>query len=97
MKKSQLRNIIRESIKELMTEQTTTYYTLSTLQDAINDINAGQQVDFRYAVCIDQATNNGYFDNSGGTWSGNQSGCSSMMLANASVNDLTTPLSGLNI
>ena len=96
-KKAQLRKLTREAIKQLMTEQMGTTYTMSTIQDAINDINAGQQVNFRYAVCLDQATDNNYFDNSGGTWSGNQSGCSSMMLANASVNALTTPLVGLNV
>ena len=81
MKKSQLRKIIRESIKQLMKEQSV-QYTMSNIQDAIT----AAPVDFRYAVCQSEAAAANY-------WTGTSTGCFTMTMPNASAQQLQSPLS----
>jgi hypothetical protein len=80
MKKPQLRNIIRESIKGLMKEQSV-QYTMSNIQDAIT----AAPVDFKYTVCREEAVAAGYWTSTGNT------GCFYVTLPNASAQQLQTP------
>jgi hypothetical protein len=80
MKKSHLRNIIRESIKQLMTEQSV-QYTMSNIQDAIT----AAPVDFTYAVCQAEAQAANY-------WTSTNTGCFTMTIPNASAQQLQDPM-----
>ena len=51
MKKSELRNIIRESIKGLMTEQTVSTFPISQIDQAVNALLQGAEIAFRVSVC----------------------------------------------
>jgi len=51
MKKSQLRKIIRESIKQLMTEQTVSTFPISQIDQAVNALLQGAEIAFRVSVC----------------------------------------------
>ena len=56
MKKSALRQIIRESIQELLTEQT----SVVTFDQAITDFHGGQGIQLWWGVCDDPAVFNPY-------------------------------------
>ena len=109
MKKSKLRSIIKESIKELIGEQVIPdgYYTLSNIQDALDYIEVNGSIiagyssatgtyspGFRYSVCKQQACANGYW--TGSDCNNPGTGCITVQHSITDIDTLTIPGGGLD-